>query len=213
MKNGKYYFKNMTEKISNKATYNAKDFSCLLGIKGLSKNLLKTHFTLYQGYVANTNNLLNLLDTKEAGTPEYSELQRRFGWEWNGMRLHELYFENLTKESNDIPDGKLRAKMEKIYGNLEQWRENFAEVGMMRGIGWAILFYDKPSGKLFNVWINEHDSGHLAGAIPILIMDVFEHAYLADYGIKRANYIEAFFQAIDWNSAAKRFDSSILQKQ
>ncbi|MDP3057715.1 MAG: Fe-Mn family superoxide dismutase [bacterium] len=187
--------------------YEAKDFSSLLGVKGLSENLLKAHFTLYQGYVANTNKLLDLLDTKEAGTPEYSELQRRFGWEWNGMRLHELYFENLSNESNELPGGKLRAKMEKIYGSLEQWEKNFAGVGMMRGIGWTILFYDELSGELFNVWINEHDAGHLAGAVPLLVMDVFEHAYLADYGIKRADYIEAFFKAIDWLAVEKRFNA------
>jgi len=188
--------------------FEAKNFDHLLGIKGLSENLLKTHFTLYQGYVTNTNKLLDLLDTKEAGTPEYSELQRRFGWEWNGMRLHELYFENLTKESNALSDGKLRAKMEKIYGSLEQWKKNFTGVGMMRGIGWAILFYDKSSGELFNVWINEHDTGHFCGATPLLVMDVFEHAYILDYGIKKADYIEALFKIIDWKEVVKRFDTA-----
>lgn len=184
--------------------YQPKNFDHLLGLTGFSDQLLKNHFTLYQGYVANTNKLLNLLDTKEIGTPEYSELQRRFGWEWNGMRLHELYFENLTKKNQNLADGELKTKIEKIYGNLEKWQKNFAGVGAMRGIGWVILSYDKQSEELFNIWINEHDVGHLAGAIPLLVLDVFEHAYMLDYGLKRADYITAFMNAIDWEVVEKR---------
>lgn len=188
--------------------FEAKNFENLIGLKGFSDILLKNHFVLYQGYVANSDKLLALLDAKETGTPEYSELQRRFGWEWNGMRLHELYFGNLTKKTEELPDGKLRAKMEKIYGGFEKWKKNFAAVGMMRGIGWVILSYDKDSGELFNVWINEHDTGHLSGATPLLVMDVFEHAYITDYGTKRADYIEAFFKAIDWEKVSERFDKA-----
>jgi len=189
--------------------FETKNFENLIETKGFSEQLLKNHFTLYQGYVTNTNKLLAILDTKEVGTPEYSEIQRRFGWEWNGMRLHELYFGNLTKESKGFPDGKLQAKIEKIYGGFEQWKKNFAGLGMMRGIGWVILLYDEQSGELFNVWINEHDVGHLAGCVPLLAMDVFEHAFMIDYGLKRADYIEAFFKAIDWPVVSRRFDNSI----
>ncbi len=77
-------------------------------------------------------------------------------------------------------------------------------MGAVRGIGWVVLYYDQKAGRLFNVWINEHDVGHLSGAVPILVMDVFEHAFMLDYGLKRADYIEAFFNNINWNEAEKR---------
>lgn len=184
--------------------YTAKDFKHLLGLPGLSDTLLTNHFTLYEGYVKNTNALVSLLEAKEIGTPEYSELQRRFGWEWNGMRLHELYFENMTKESGEQAAGTLKEKIEASYGTLENWKKNFIGVGAMRGIGWVILYQDSSTGRLFNAWINEHDAGHLAGATPLLVMDVFEHAYMTDYGIKKADYIETFFRSIDWNIVTNR---------
>ncbi|OGH66289.1 MAG: superoxide dismutase [Candidatus Magasanikbacteria bacterium RIFCSPHIGHO2_02_FULL_41_13] len=178
--------------------YQAKEFNHLLGLPGFSDTLLTNHFTLYQGYVKNTNGLLEMLDTKEPGTVEYSELQRRFGWEWNGMRLHELYFGNMTKETIEMKEGAFKQKIDKIYGNVENWKKNFVGVGTMRGIGWVVLAYDKEADELFNAWINEHDVGHLAGAVPLLVMDVFEHAFMIDYGLKRADYITAFWNAIDW---------------
>lgn len=184
--------------------YTPKNFDHLLGIAGFSNTLLKNHFTLYEGYVKNSNTFLDLLSTKEVGTPEYSELQRRFGWEWNGMRLHELYFDNMSKESAEVPE-KIKTKIDAVYGSSDSWRKNFIGVGAMRGIGWAILAYDKQTDDLFNLWINEHDCGHFAGAIPLLVMDVFEHAYISDYGIKRADYIDAFMKAIDWSVVEQRF--------
>lgn len=186
-------------------TYEPKNLDNLLGTAGFSDQLLKNHFTLYKGYVDNTNKLLGLLETKEVGTLEYSELQRRFGWEWNGMRLHELYFGNMTKGGKSLSDDKLRRVIEKIYGSFENWQKNFIGLGAMRGIGWVVLLYDKQSGEFFNVWINEHDTGHFSGATPLLVLDVFEHAYMVDYGLKRADYIEAFFKAIDWQVVAERF--------
>lgn len=185
-------------------TYTKKDFSHLLGTDGFSDALLSNHFTLYEGYVNNTNKLIELLDTKEIGTPEYSELQRRFGWEWNGMRLHELYFGNMQKDEATHPEGALQEKIEKVYGSFENWRKNFEGVGMMRGIGWVILAHDQESDELFNVWINEHDLGHLAGVTPLLVMDVFEHAFMLDYGLKKADYIENFFKHIDWKVVSAR---------
>ncbi len=190
--------------------YQAKNFDHLLGTQGFSDTLLKNHFTLYEGYVKNTNTLLELLSSKETGTPEYSELQRRFGWEWNGMRLHELYFGNMSKERTSLAESPLQQKMISLYGDLENWKKNFIGVGAMRGIGWALLTYDKESGELFNIWINEHDTGNLTGTTPLLIMDAFEHAYILDYGIKRAGYIEAFFNAIDWSIVNKRYEVATL---
>lgn len=188
--------------------YTPKNFDHLLGTPGFSDMLLKNHFTLYEGYVKNSNALLDLCSTKEVGTLEYSELQRRFGWEWNGMRLHELYFGNMSSESKDIQE-KVKTKIESVYGSLENWRKNFVGVGAMRGIGWTILAYDQETDDLFNLWINEHDVGHFAGAKPLLVMDVFEHAYITDYGIKRADYIEAFMKAIDWSVVESRFTAQL----
>ena len=191
-----------------KMAYTAKDYGKLLGMEGLSDTLLKNHFTLYQGYVTNTNKLVDtlsqMLKEGKAGTPEYAELKRRFGWEFNGMRLHEYYFENLGGKGAVDKNGKLAKKIAEAFGSYEDWEKDFKGVGSMRGIGWVVLYQDNVSGKLFNCWINEHDGGHLAGCTPILILDVFEHAFMIDYGLKKADYLAAFFKNIDWKAAEGR---------
>src|SRR3990167_4759942 len=117
-------------------TYTAQNFDHLIGIKGLSEQLLKNHFTLYQGYVTNTNKLLDELAKTEKGTPQYAEMMRRFGWEWNGMRLHELYFGNLKKDAAKIAAGsKIHAKLAADFGSFESWEKDFRAAGAMRGIG------------------------------------------------------------------------------
>ncbi len=194
--------------------YEAKNFEHVLGAKGFSDTMLKNHFTLYQGYVTNTNKIIDTINTiiKEGniGTQESAELRRRFGWEFNGMRLHELYFGNMIKGGKAFnKNSKLFKKIVENFGSYENWEHEFKSVGAMRGIGWVVLYYDLFAKRLFNVWINEHDTGHLAGAVPILVMDVFEHAYITDYGIKKADYIEAFFAAIHWVQVEERYDCSI----
>lgn len=185
--------------------YTVKNFSGLLGTAGFSNKLLETHFGLYEGYVKNTNTLIGKLADSEAGTLEYAELKRRFGWEWNGMRLHELYFDNMKKGGEALTDGSdLSQKIKGRFGSFEAWKKDFKATGALRGIGWAILAYDREGGQLFNIWVNEHDTGHLAGAIPLLVMDVFEHAFVMDYGMKRAEYIDAFFDAINWGAVSGR---------
>jgi len=190
--------------------FEPKNYDHLLDLSGFSDTLLKNHFTLYQGYVTNTNKLIDILEAMEKddkfGTPEFTELNRRFGWEFNGMRLHELYFGNLTKTSAQLnPESKLAEKIKaNWFGSLENWEKDFRAMGAMRGIGWVVLAHDKTSDRLFNVWVDEHNTGHLAGATPLLVMDVFEHAFITDYGIKRADYIEAFMKAIDWGEVEKR---------
>lgn len=183
--------------------YEAKNFDSLLGTKGLSDQLLKNHFTLYQGYVTNTNKVADILNAMardgKTATPEYAELKRRFGWEFNGMRLHEYYFGNMTRDGKELnKNSNLYKKITSDFGSYENWEKDFRATGAMRGIGWVILYYDEINKRLFNTWINEHDAGHLCGACPILVMDVFEHAYMVDYGLKKADYIEAFMKAIDW---------------
>jgi len=191
--------------------YEAKNFDHLLGTQGFSDTMLKNHFALYQGYVTNFNKLNDILVEMEKqgkfGTPEFAELNRRFGWEFNGMRLHELYFGNMSVQHVELPvDGALVQAITKEWGSQNMWSKDFRAMGAMRGIGWTILYYDPVAQRLFNVWVNEHDMGHLAGCIPLLVLDVFEHAYMLDYGLKRVDYIEAFFNAIDWEVVKKRFD-------
>ena len=188
--------------------YEAKDFGKLLGMDGFSDTLLNNHFTLYKGYVTNTNKVMEILATMlkdgKAGTPEYAEIHRRFGWEFNGMRLHEYYFENLGGKKPLDMAGMLAKKLAADFGSYETWLQDFKGTAAMRGIGWAILYQDNVSGILFNQWINEHDTGHPAGCMPILVLDVFEHAFITDYGLKRADYIEAAIKNINWVIAEGR---------
>ena len=188
--------------------YAPKDYTKLVGTEGFSETMLKNHFTLYQGYVTNTNKVLDTLDqmSKDGKTalPEFAELKRRLGWEFNGMRLHEYYFENLGNKSGISKDGKAAKAIKASFGSSEAWEKDFRATGAMRGIGWVVLYQDSGSNRLINFWVNEHDTAHPAGCNPLLIMDVFEHAYMLDYGLKRADYIEAFFKNINWSAVDAR---------
>lgn len=188
--------------------YDAINYDALLEMDGFSDTLLKNHFTLYQGYVNNTNKvhemLVELHKAGKTGGPEYAELKRRFGWEFNGMRLHELYFENLGGNGKFNQSGKLAKRIAEDFGNYQHWESDFKATASMRGIGWVILYQDNLSGRLFNQWINEHDAGHMAGCNPILVLDVFEHAFMTDYGLKRADYITAFFKNMKWEKVESR---------
>jgi Fe-Mn family superoxide dismutase len=188
--------------------YEAKDYSRLIGMEGFSETLLRNHFTLYQGYVTNTNRLLDTLgqmakDAKFA-TPEYAELKRRMGFEFDGMRLHEYYFENMGGRGDLSQSAVLGQKLAADFGSYQAWEADFKGTGTMRGVGWVVLYRDNMAGRLINQWINEHEVGHLAGCQPILVMDVFEHAFMIDYGLKRADYIEAFFKNISREAVESR---------
>ncbi|MDP2656107.1 MAG: superoxide dismutase [bacterium] len=190
--------------------YEPKNYDHLIGTQGFSDVMLKNHFTLYQGYVTNFNKLNDTLVAIEKegqfGTPIFAELNRRFSWEFNGMRLHELYFDNMKKDGEPMTDGELKKNIIAEWESMEAWEKDFKAMGAMRGIGWVILYHDKEAKRLFNVWVNEHDVGHFAGCTPLLIMDVFEHAFMIDYGLKRADYIASFWNAIDWSIVEKRFE-------
>lgn len=190
--------------------YQAINFDDIVGLKGFTDVLLKNHLSLYQGYVNNTNKIIQAMSAalKAENTVEFSELKRRFGWEFNGMRLHELYFASMSKDEKKTKLYKHAAFFKKLvedYGNHEAWEKEFKTLGMTRGIGWVVLYYDHASKRLFNVWVDEHDTGHLVGCTPLLVMDVFEHAYMLDYGINRAGYIEAFFEVINWENVNKLY--------
>jgi len=186
--------------------YKEKEFTNLSGLNGLSDEMIKNHFTLYKGYVTNANKIKEELTKAVPGSAIYNELKRRFGWEWNGVRMHELYFENLVSNSEQInQDSELYKKIVAQFGTFENWLSDFKTTGLMRGIGWAVLVYDPLSGELINHWVGEHDLGQLSEQKVILVMDVWEHAYITDYGIKRVDYIESFIKNINWSVVEKRF--------
>ena len=120
------------------------------------------------------------------------------------MRLHEIYFENLGGKAALDPAGRLGKALAAEFGGVEKWEADFRATGAMRGIGWVVLYQDAAAGRFVNQWVNEHDVGNIAGAAPILVMDVFEHAFMIDYGLKRADYIAAFFKNVNWKAAEAR---------
>jgi Fe-Mn family superoxide dismutase len=193
--------------------YEARKFD-LKGLKGISDETLKLHFKLYEGYVKGTNSLNEKIeqiledgkvDAEEV--PAYSELTRRLGFEYNGMVLHEYYFENLTRGS-DRPGGAFHARAEQSFGSFDVWKTDFAGIGNMRGVGWAICYENPANGRLSNHWITLHEHGNVAGFRPILVMDVWEHAYLLDHGTDRAKYVESFFANVAWPVANGRLSEA-----
>jgi len=192
-----------------KTAYTPKDFSKLLGMSGFSDTMLNNHFKLYQGYVKNSNlvdeKALQLCMAGQTAVPEFAELKRRFGWEFNGMRLHELYFGNLGGNGQIDSKSLLLKQIEKDFMKFDNWKFDFIGVGSMRGIGWTVAYWEPVARKLVNCWINEHDTGHMAGCTPVLVMDCFEHAYMTDYQLDRKSYIEAFLKNVDWSMASDRY--------
>jgi Fe-Mn family superoxide dismutase len=183
----------------------------LSGLVGISDRTLETHFGLYEGYVKNTNLLNEQLaevvknGRAEAANPHFAELTRRLGFEYNGMRLHELYFENLTKNGGGSPDAAVRDALASSFGNVEAWQRDFVAAAGMRGVGWAIAYQDPRTGTVSNHWITLHEGGHPAGFTPLLVLDVWEHAFMLKYKpSERAKYIDAFFANVDWSAVAAR---------
>ncbi|WP_148265739.1 superoxide dismutase [Parachlamydia acanthamoebae] len=203
------------ETASSTKKYEVRDFDHLLGkVKGLNDDLLKMHFKLYQGYVNNTNTLLQKIgeldQTGKSQSPEFAGFKHMLGWEFDGMLLHEYYFENLGGQTHQLKqDDPLFLKMVQDFGGYDQWKSDFQATGAIRGIGWVITYVDPKQGRLVNTWINEHDVGHLSGGKPLLVMDVFEHAYITQFGLDRAKYIQVFFDNIDWNAVSQRYKKTL----
>jgi len=202
------------ENKSSISPYKARDFN-LSNLKGISDQTLEMHFKLYEGYVKETNNLTEKItafisDGKvdQEEMPAYSELTRRLGFEYNGMVLHEYYFDNLKTGggTGDPASSTNFAKAaESTFGSYEIWKADFVGIGKMRGVGWAICYQNPANGRISNHWITLHETGNVAGFNPILVMDVWEHAFLLDYKpAERPKYIEAFFSNIDWSMVEKR---------
>jgi superoxide dismutase, Fe-Mn family len=197
--------------------YRPRTWPGLRGLHGISDHTLEVHFGLYEGYVKNTN-LLNeqiaeIVDAGKAGGAnlEFAELTRRLSFESNGMRLHEYYFDNLTASASGRPSsGALHEALRATFGDVDKWQSDFAAVGAMRGVGWAIAYQDPTTGRILNVWVTLHEEGTLAGFVPILVMDVWEHAFMFDYKpSERGKYIEAFFANVDWKRAEDRLRPAI----
>jgi superoxide dismutase, Fe-Mn family len=194
-------------------TYTAKTFN-LADLEGISNKTLEMHFKLYEGYVTNTNLLTEriaeiLSDGKvdQEEMPAYSELTRRLGFEYNGMVLHEYYFGNMKRQGGgDAPAGsKFRSAVEQSFPSYQIWRTDFASVGKMRGVGWAIANLNPATGTVSNHWVELHETGNVAGFVPLLVMDVWEHAFLLDYKpADRPKYIEAFMANVDWDAIEQR---------
>ncbi len=192
--------------------YKAKSWD-LSDLTGISNETLAMHFKLYEGYVTNTN-VLNekIAELMKNGSLDatqmaaFSELKRRYGFEYNGMVLHEYYFDNMQKQGAGDADksSSFASAAEASFGSYETWKNDFVSVGKMRGVGWAITYAD-GDGNLSNHWISLHEEGNVAGYKPILVMDVWEHAFIKDYApVDRPKYIEAFFSNINWDVVNSR---------
>lgn len=201
----------MEQKVYKPKTFN------LSGLNGISDKTLEMHFKLYEGYVTNTNTLTEriaaiLADGKvdQEEMPAYSELTRRLGFEYNGMVLHEYYFSNMKRQGGpDAPRGsEFRGAVERSFPSYDIWKADFTSVGKMRGVGWAICYLDPANGSVSNHWIELHETGNVAGFVPLLVMDVWEHAFLLDYKpADRPKYIEAFLSNVDWEAVEKRIEA------
>jgi superoxide dismutase, Fe-Mn family len=197
--------------------YTPKQFN-LSGLNGISDQTLEMHFKLYEGYVKETNNLTEKIATfledgkvDQDEMPAYSELTRRLGFEYNGMVLHEYYFGNMKQQGAGEPEHQslFYQAAKESFGSYEIWRTDFVGIGKMRGVGWAVCNQDPATNRLSNHWITLHEVGKVAGFRPILVMDVWEHAFLLDYKpAERPKYIEAFFSNIDWNVVEGRLQGS-----
>ena len=181
--------------------YTQKEYQ-ISGLKGLSDKQIDAHLGLYAGYVKNVNGLLEKLELgRKQGWDDIAmaELVRRFGFEFNGMRLHEYYFDQLVPGHTGIEGGeKFRVAVEEVFGDFDLWKKDFVRIGKMRGIGWVLTVRDKE--HIFNTWVSDHEIGHLGGVEILLAMDVWEHAFLLDYlPSERGNYIDAFFTNIRWD--------------
>ncbi|HEX3186341.1 MAG TPA: superoxide dismutase [Pyrinomonadaceae bacterium] len=200
--------------MSTFGTYNPRQFN-LSGLKGISDETLEMHFKLYEGYVKETNKLTEKIsqfiedaNVDQEEMPAYSELTRRLGFEYNGMVLHEYYFDNLQKgggTGDPTKTSEFAKAAETSFGSYDVWKADFVGIGKMRGVGWAICYQNPSNGRLSNHWITLHETGNVAGFNPILVLDVWEHAFLLDYKpAERPKYIEAFFSNIAWDAVEQR---------
>lgn len=183
----------LNRSVEGNKMYSVKENLKPSGLVGISDRQINDHWKLYEGYVKQVNNL-----------PKDS--RHRYGFEYNGVVLHEYYFENLTPNGTPFSaKSELKELIEKTWGSFNEWKDDFIKTGKTRGIGWAILYFDPVTKKLTNNFVREHGNGHIAGFKPLLVMDVWEHAYMVDHKAGgRADYIDAFMKNINWEVVEKR---------
>lgn len=180
-------------------------------LKGISTRNIEEHLKLYEGYVKNTNlifdKLYELKNDPEKNTFILGELQRRFGFEFDGMRNHEFYFRSLENGSAPIDtESPLAKAIEKEFGSFDAWLARFKTIAKTRGVGWAILYFDPHTKHLINGWIDEQHMGHLTGLSPILTLDMWEHSFVADYQPSgKSQYIDDFFANLNWNTVERNY--------
>jgi len=200
---------------AKRRVYTEQRFDHLKGLDGISDDQIKEHLQLYAGYVTQVNALNEeLAELREHGRAsakdhQFAELTRRLGFEYNGMILHEYYFSNLKPDAEikPAPTSTIALGLRESFGSVEQWRTDFQAIAGMRGIGWALLCQDPVTGRLTNHWVTLHQVGVPASFKPLLVLDVWEHAFMRDYkATERGRYLEAFFRNIDWRMVEQRFE-------
>jgi Fe-Mn family superoxide dismutase len=183
-------------------------------LKGISAKNIEEHLKLYAGYVKNTNLILEKIPEYEGYAKEdtfapyvVSEIQRRFSFEFNGMRNHEYYFKSLEGGDKILPENsKLKIAIEKQITSFDLWLAGFKTLAMTRGVGWAVLYYDKQTDQLVHAWIDEQHLGQLNGLNWILGIDMWEHAFIYDYPTsEKKKYVEAFFENLNWKVIEQNF--------
>lgn len=183
-------------------------------LKGMSRQSIDEHLKLYAGYVKHANLILEKIEEykkdSEAHAYALGEIQRRFSFEFNGMRNHEIFFNHFEGGPQPVDtNGKLaKAGMEE-WSSYEAWLAQFKSMALTRGVGWAMLGYDPISQRLINYWVDEQHLGQLNSVVPILVLDMWEHSYVADYQPSgKKNYIEDFFANLNWQTCEKNFESA-----
>ena len=187
-------------------------------LKGISEKTIEEHLKLYAGYVKNTNAILEKI-------PEYqtwaekdpfvnyftAELQRRFGFEYDGMRNHEIYFDSLSDGFKEISqNSELYKSIVYLWGSFEKWLTLFKSISLSRGIGWAILYFDKKEMRLLNAYVEDHQLGQLVGCTPILVLDMWEHAFVSDYQLSgKKQYVDDYFENINWSKVEDNLSQAL----
>jgi len=182
-------------------------------LKGISAKTTEEHLKLYSGYVTNANLVLEkiaALGADPANSYAISEIRRRFSFEFNGMRNHEVYFSSFDGGPKSLPANSLLKKMiESEGGTFEGWLTYFKSVALTRGIGWATLYYDKVSDRLITSWVDEQHLGQLQNCALILGLDMWEHSFVADYQPSgKKNYVEDFFANLNWEVIENNFKAA-----
>jgi Fe-Mn family superoxide dismutase len=180
-------------------------------LKGISQKNIEEHLKLYEGYVKHSNLILEKIEAlkvdAEANAYALGEVQRRFGFEYNGMRNHEVYFDSLSEGATDLPgESELKSQIEIDFRSFEGWLEQFKATALTRGIGWAMLYHDRKDKRLLNAWIDEQHLGQLQDCTLILALDMWEHSYVADYQPSgKKQYVEDFFANLNWQNIERNF--------